>query len=158
MGVFDKPTGGEPALVLPSLSRERVEESLGRHEWHYLVDEDGDVIGSWEHNTFYFFVTGKDHEILQIQGRWHQRLPMDMRNEALMAINQWHVSKLWPKGYVHVDDSGRLWVHAEHVVDWEHGVTDEQLDLTIVCALTTSLKMFEYVADQFSLSFTPREP
>jgi hypothetical protein len=150
VGIFGKSTGGESALTLPSLSRERVEESLRRRGWHFLVDSDGDVTGSWDHNVFYFFITGNAKEILQIQGRWHEDLPLELRSEVLLAINEWHQTKLWPKGYIHVDDGGHLWVHADHVGDWEHGVTDKQLDLTITCALNTSLRMFEDMARRFA--------
>ncbi|MDR1635401.1 MAG: YbjN domain-containing protein, partial [Bifidobacteriaceae bacterium] len=63
--------------------------------------------------------------------------------------DEWHFAKIWPKGYTTVDDSGRVWVLAEHSVDWEHGVTDEQLRLTIRCGITTSLSLFNKLHERF---------
>ncbi|MDR1428354.1 MAG: YbjN domain-containing protein [Bifidobacteriaceae bacterium] len=157
MGIFDKSSGG-PELGLPKLSRDRLEEVMTKRDWTYSIDRDGDLTGNWDYNTFYFFVTGNDKEILQVQSRWRQDLPLELRGEVLLAINEWHQTRLWPKGYIHVDDAGRMWVHAEHVVDWEHGVTTDQLTLTLNCAISTSLQLFEYLSERFAPSFSPQEP
>jgi hypothetical protein len=151
MGIFDNLGGGSPQ-ALPQLTRERVEGALRARDWKFSVDSDGDVWGIWDGNRFYFFITGRQKEILQIQSRWDRPLGVENRGEVLLAINEWHQTRLWPKGYIHVDDQGKVWVHGEHVVDWEHGVTDKQLELTINCAISTSLQLFEFMSERFGNS------
>ncbi|MDR1852148.1 MAG: YbjN domain-containing protein [Propionibacteriaceae bacterium] len=135
--------------VLAPLSRERVEQALQANEWHYQVDSDGDVGGIWDDNVFYFFISGEQNEILNIRGRWHHSLRIEQRAEAREVIDIWHQERLWPKGYTHVDDDGKLRIFAEHVVDWEFGLTDEQLLQTISCALSSSLQLFQHLAEHF---------
>ncbi|MDR1152839.1 MAG: YbjN domain-containing protein [Bifidobacteriaceae bacterium] len=144
--------------ALAPLTRDRIEEVMRLRDWNYSIDSDGDLTGNWDHNRFYFFLTGKDKEILQIQSRWRQDLPIELRSDVLVAINEWHQTRLWPKGYIYVDDDGRLWVHGEHVVDWEHGLTTDQLALTISCAISTSIQMFEFLGERFEPTFGPHVP
>jgi hypothetical protein len=158
MAFIDKSAGGSSQPTLPQLSRDRIEASLVRRDWRFAVDSDGDVTGSWDHNQFYFFIGGRSKEILHIQGCWRQNLTVDQRGAVLLAMNEWHQEKLFPKCYLRVDDSGALWVYTDHIVDWEHGLTDDQLDLTITCALMTSLQFFEFMAERFPVSFPPTEP
>ncbi|MDR1293359.1 MAG: YbjN domain-containing protein, partial [Bifidobacteriaceae bacterium] len=84
--------------VLAPLTRDRIEEVMRLRDWNYSIDSDGDLTGNWDHNRFYFFLTGKDKEILQVQSRWRQDLPIDLRSDVLVAINEWHQTRLWPKG------------------------------------------------------------
>ncbi|MDR2347714.1 MAG: YbjN domain-containing protein [Bifidobacteriaceae bacterium] len=142
-----------------ALTRDRIEAALKAEEWSYQIDSDGDIGGIWESNIFYFFLYGQDEEILQVRGRWHQDLPIELRSEVREAIDSWHFAKIWPKAYTTVDDSGRLWVLAEHTVDWEHGVTDQQLQLTLRCAITTTLSLFHNLQDRFvQIKSTPEDP
>jgi hypothetical protein len=150
MGFFNKPEDVNPSAGgLAPLTRDRIEAALKSRSWNYQIDSDGDIGGIWDNNVFYFFQYGEQKEILQIRGRWNQALPIELRPQALLAIDEWHLTKIWPKGYTRVDDQGRLWVHSEHSVDWEHGVTDEQLILTIQCGITTSLSMYRFLAEKF---------
>jgi hypothetical protein len=158
MAVFGRSSDGRLPSTLPRLTHRRVTESLQRQGWRYAIDSDGDIMGNWDHNQFFFFLTGPSKQILHVQGYWYQNLPLDLRVEALVAINEWHRDKLWPKGYLRVDDAGRVWVQADHIVDWEHGITDEQLDLTITCALVTSLQLFDFMAERFPTAFGSGEP
>ncbi|MDR0989931.1 MAG: YbjN domain-containing protein [Propionibacteriaceae bacterium] len=139
------------AGVPAPLSRERIEQALQRHSWSYQVDSDGDVGGIWNGNTFYFFVTGEQDEILHIQSRWHVTLDIDQRLEALQAIDDWHRERLWPKAYTQVDDRGNVIIVAEHAVDWEFGLTDDQLFQTLLCAVAASLGLFDYLAQHFQI-------
>jgi hypothetical protein len=133
----------------PPLSKERIKEALAAEDWTFNVDSDGDIGGLWDSNVFYFFTYGEENEILQIRGRWHQDLPIELRSQVREVMDEWHYTKIWPKAYTTVDDSGRVWVLAEHSVDWEHGVTDAQLRLTMRCAITTSLSLFQRLEDRF---------
>jgi hypothetical protein len=153
------PSDFEPSVPAPShpmtankpapLSRDRIEEALRAEGWTFSIDSDGDIGGQWDSNGFYFFIYGEQKEILQIRGRWHQSLPLDMRSQVRELLDDWHFTKIWPKGYTTVDDSGRIWVLAEHSVDWENGVTDEQLRLTLRCGITTSLSLFRRLEENF---------
>ncbi|MDR1635577.1 MAG: YbjN domain-containing protein, partial [Bifidobacteriaceae bacterium] len=109
----------EPAAaqILRPLSHDRIKAALEAENWTFSVDSDGDIGGLWDSNIFYFFTYGEQKEILQIRGRWHQDLPIDLRPQVREALDEWHFAKIWPKGYTTVDDSGRVWVLAEHSVD-----------------------------------------
>jgi hypothetical protein len=144
----DRPVSSTP----PALTRDRIEEALKREDWTYQIDSDGDIGGLWDNNVFYFFLYGEQHEILQVRGRWHQSLPIELRAQVRQALDDWHLNKIWPKAYTRVDDQGQMWVMAEHSVDWEHGVTDEQLSLTLRCAITTSLALFRDLAGRFTVT------
>ncbi|MDR2372746.1 MAG: YbjN domain-containing protein [Bifidobacteriaceae bacterium] len=148
--------GGQSAPVLAPLTKERIQDALRAEDWVFNVDSDGDIGGLWDSNAFYFFVYGEQQEILQIRGRWHQDLPIELRQQVREALDEWHFAKIWPKGYTTVDDSGRVWVLAEHSVDWEHGVSDEQLRLTLRCAITTALSLFKKLQERF-VTVSPKE-
>jgi hypothetical protein len=63
-------------------------------------------------------------------------------------VNAWNADKLWPKGYVRVEDDV-LGIYAEHTVDYEHGVTDEQIDLHLACGISTALQLFEHIDEAY---------
>ncbi|MDR0415881.1 MAG: YbjN domain-containing protein [Propionibacteriaceae bacterium] len=147
MGFFDQ-TSGDAATLAP-LSRERIEAVFQKKEWRYQVDSDGDLGGIWDDNLFYFFTAGERKEILYIRGRWHHALSIDQRNEAREVIDSWHLDRLWPKGYTRVDDDGQVRIFAELVVDFENGVTDGQLTQTVMCGISTSIQLFEHLANHF---------
>jgi hypothetical protein len=134
---------------LRPLSKERIKDALQAEDWTFSVDSDGDIGGLWDSNVFYFFTYGEEQEILQVRGRWHQDLPIELRGWVREMLDEWHFAKIWPKAYTTVDDAGRVWVLAEHSVDWEHGVSDDQLRLTIRCAITTSLSLFKQLRERF---------
>ncbi len=48
----------------------------------------------------------------------------------LIACNEWSQQMLWPKVYVKADEEG-VAVYSELTIAWDHGVTDEQLDLQL---------------------------
>jgi hypothetical protein len=151
-----EPVRTSSQVPLP-LSKERIQAALKAEDWTFAVDTDDDILGLWDSNPFYFFVYGEAMEILQIRGRWRIDLPIEQRAEVREALDEWHFAKIWPKAYTTVDDSGRVWVHAEHSVDWEHGVTDAQLRLTLRCGITTALSLFRSLQERFG-QCTPPEP
>jgi hypothetical protein len=139
----------DPGDVLAPLSRDRIEDVMKEQDWKYQIDDDGDLGGHWDNNYFFFFLYGEEKEILQVRGRWHQSLPIERRADLRAILDEWHMNKIWPKAYTRVDDSGQLWVLAEHSVDWEFGVTNKQLSLTIRCAIMTSLSLFKELTKHF---------
>ncbi|MCF2707266.1 YbjN domain-containing protein [Arcanobacterium haemolyticum] len=149
MGFFSKDASSPSANPLAPLSIDRVKEALDRDDVKYFLDDDGDVAAGWDNAVFFFMLGGQNNEYLRIQGRWHVELPAGRLNDAVEICNRWNTRSLWPKTYAVINDSNNLIVMAEHNVDYEHGVTDEQIQLNIRCALSTSMQFFEHLAEAF---------
>lgn len=135
--------------TLPPLSRDRIEQSLDRLEFSHFIDDDGDVAGEWDLGFFYFLVRGEFSEIFIMQGVWRGALAESDYLMTQEICNAWNEQKLWPTAYVNRDDNGNVWLRVEHAVDYEHGLTDAQLDQHIIGALMGSLQLFEQAADAF---------
>lgn len=149
MGFFSTP---EPqAVELPKLSQERIKAIFDRDDIKYFVDSEGDLGGMWDNNVFYFMLRGQMNEILFIQGRYSQTIPNTRLEEVREILNTWNREKIWPKAYYRVNDEGTISVFGEHASDWEDGVTDEQLQLTITCALSTTHSLFNNVVEELGL-------
>lgn len=132
-----------PPIALPALDKRRIKDALERESWSYSVDSDGDIGGMWDSNWFFFFVMGKNEEVLNIRANWRGRLADQDRPALLEICNDWNRDKIWPKTYVGRDDDGFVRVSAEVSVDHEHGLTDEQLSQQILCAISTSTEFFQ---------------
>lgn len=124
------------------LTRERVAAYLRRRGYKFVVDEEGDLTGTWEDNRFWFLLLGDHEEILQVRGRWHRLVPTDQRRPLALALNDWNRERIWPKVYAREED-GELALYSEVSVDLEHGATDAQLAQAIACGLGTGVKMFD---------------
>lgn len=138
------PPADQPASVsreVPSpVSRERIEKYLKHNEYHFEVDNDGDLTGVWDGNQLWFLLLGTDAEVLQVRGRWHNALGIPNKLGALRAINDWNRDRIWPKVYLRDEDPGPV-LYAEVSVDLEHGVTDAQLAQYLSCGIATSTMM-----------------
>jgi Putative bacterial sensory transduction regulator len=126
------------------LTAERVADDLTRRGYRYRMDDDGDVTGTWDGNRFWFLLMGEHDEILQVRGRWAGTVPPRARLAVLQAVNDWNRERVWPKVYVREEPAG-LSLYAEVSVDFEHGVTDEQLAATVSCGLVTASQFFATV-------------
>jgi hypothetical protein len=144
MGQTTAPHTDSSNPELTPLSQQRVIDRLDAQGFVYVVDDDGDLGGVWDDHVFYFLLLGRVGEFLQVRGRWNREVGADEIGSLLDAVNTWNTEKLWPKAYVRVDGTD-VGVFAEHVVDYEHGVTDAQLELHLACAITTSLQLFEHL-------------
>lgn len=149
MGVFANESEPMSAGSLVPLSRDRVKHALERAGWPYTVDADGDIGGGWEYGSFYFFVNGEHEELLCVRGFWRGRLGGSRRTEALELCNRWNSEKLWPKTYVGRDDEGYVRLNVEHNVDYEHGLTDGQLDQHLHCAVDAGMAFFGEANEAF---------
>ncbi|MCE1174548.1 MAG: YbjN domain-containing protein [Propionibacteriales bacterium] len=146
MGYFNKEaTGGSAA----PLTRKRVEEALERQGWLYRVDDDGDIYASWDEGYFWFFFYGENHEVLQVRGTWYGTLTATDEDQALRLANQINAEKLFPKLYTFLTDDGALQVRGELNVDYENGVTDEQLSLHLRAGIGSTLGAFGRFAEAF---------
>lgn len=149
MGFFSSP---EPETsALPAISQERIKALFDRDDIKYFVDSEGDLGGMWDNNVFYFMLRGEMGEILFVQGRHNQTIPISRLEEVREIINAWNRDKIWPKAYYRVNDEGSITVFGDHASDWEDGVTDEQLNLTITCALSTTHRLFATIAEELGI-------
>ena len=159
MGFFTKNTPAPAAGgALGPLSKDRIKHALEEAGWSYNVDSDGDIGGGWEYGSFYFFVNGEHDELLCVRGFWRGELAEADYARALEAANEWNREKLWPKMYVARDDAGNVRLNAEHNVDYEHGLTDEQLSQHLLCVVNTSMSAFEKLNEIFPEAWEKAKP
>lgn len=150
MGYFTKnKAAGAPA----PLTIDRVAGVLDARGANYGRGDETELGGYWDGHLFVFRLLGADNEYLQVRGQWNRTLDMSELQAVMTRSNQWNDEKVWPKVYVHVevgeDGSPSLDVYAEHTVDYEHGVTDEQLDLHLSCAIATAGQFFDALDEQY---------
>jgi hypothetical protein len=123
------------------VTRARVADYLRRRNYRFVVDDDGDLTGTWDGNRFWFLLLGDGQEILQVRGRWHRTLPLDARPAIALVINDWNRERIWPKAYVR-EEEGMLAIYAETSADLEPGANDAQLAQALSCGLGTGVQMF----------------
>ena len=139
----------KPAKVAPprpgerprALTRDRVARYLDSRGYRFVVDDDGDLTGTWDGSRFWFLLLGEQQEILQVRGRWHRSLQLDQREIASLAVNDWNRERIWPKAYVR-EEEGALALYSEVSSDFEPGATDLQLAQLVACGLGTGVQMF----------------
>ena len=149
MGFFTKSELGAPSPDrLPRLSTQLVTDVLDGWEAHYLVDDDGDPGGFWDGHLFFFMRAGEDHDVLTVRGRWTRDLGVEHLDAVRAVLNDWHASKIWPKGYVQEEDE-RLGVYGDVSVSLSAGVTPAQLDDLMGCGLATTLQLFGRLDEHF---------
>ncbi|MFC8190133.1 YbjN domain-containing protein [Cellulomonas sp. NPDC057328] len=149
MAFFTKPTDIPDAPTpLAPLTQERITETLERREMRYGVDDDGDIGGYWDGHLFYFFRLGDNGAYLQVRGRWNRPVPVSELDAVTRLVNEWNAERLWPKGYVRAEDA-HVGVYAEHTVDYQHGLTDDQLDTHLACSISTGLALFEHLDEAY---------
>lgn len=148
MGFFTKDTSVPTPPSLGPLNRDRVTAALDARDMRYGIDEDGDVGGYWDGHLFYFFLMGQNEEYLQVRGRWNRAVAVAQLPAVMEIVNEWNATHLWPKAYVRAEDEV-VGVYAEHTVDYEHGVADEQVDLQLACGISTALQLFEHLDEQY---------
>ncbi|KIP53856.1 YbjN domain-containing protein [Leucobacter komagatae] len=159
MGFFtkDAPVPAAGGALKP-LSKDRIKHALEQAGWSYNVDSDGDIGGGWEYGSFFFFVNGDNDELLCVRGFWRGVLGEAEYTQALEAVNEWNRDKLWPKMYVARDDTGAVRINAELNVDYEHGLTDEQLSQHLLCVVNTSMSGFERMNELFPEAWEKAKP
>lgn len=135
MGYFTKPDGIVHSDLAP-LTTSRIAACLDAHNWHYEVSDDGDIGGWWDGYWFVFSFRGKNKEIFFVHAVWNRGVPTKYMTEAVLYANEWNSEHLWPMLSVRERDR-KLAVLADFSVDYSYGLTDEQLDLHIRCAIDT---------------------
>ncbi len=153
MGFFTKPDAAPTASAPQPLTHQRVTDCMDARGLHYGVDDEGDIGGYWDGHLFYFLRMGQSEEYLQVRGRWNRVVAGDQLARVMALVNQWNADRLWPKGYVRPEGGDGqpevVGVYAEHTVDYEHGLTDEQLDQHLACGISTALQLFEHLDEAY---------
>lgn len=126
---------------LAPLSLDRVRAVLERRGFRVAVDEDGDLTGLWDDFRFWFLVDLERYERLEVRGAWHRPRNDETVGAVRLACNDWNRERLWPKAYWRLEDE-RLVVYAEHAITLPPGITDSQIDQTVLCALSTGVQLF----------------
>lgn len=138
-----------PLEPLLPLSRERIRDALEARRTPYRVDSDLDIGVKGDHGFVWVLAEGQSHEILVLRGFWSRRLPLAERDRLLEAANDDNGAYRWPRSCVFVDDEGTVGIRAEHVVDFELGVTDAQLDYAVHGGLSAVFGAFARYAERF---------
>lgn len=153
MGFFTKSAGGGGLILL---SKDRIKAVLDARGANYGEDDDGDIGGYWDGHLFCFFVTGPNGEYMQVRARWNREVAMTEWWKVLDLVNQWNMEKFWPKCYARAEKRGTddaepslIGVYTEVNVDYEHGLTDDQLDQHLACAIATSGSFFDFLDERY---------
>lgn len=148
LGALPKPVK-RPASGLPPrpLARDRVAAYLRLRGYRFVVDDDGDLTGTWDGHRFWFLLLGDKQEILQVRGRWSRSLPLEQRAALGLAVNDWNRERIWPKAYLR-EEEGLLALYSEVSADLEAGVTDDQLAQLVACGLGTGMQLFTTLEGQ----------
>lgn len=129
-------------LVYP-LSKERLMQLFEDEGFKYYQDNDGDLGGFWDFNTFHFILVGEQQELLHVMSRWRRVLSMKDLDTIRATIKSFNAEKIFPTCFYRISDEGLITVHTQLTYDWEHGVSDSQLKMQLQCAVTTSRQYYE---------------
>ncbi len=141
------PLSGASSAVAP-ITQERLKAILDSQKWKWFVDNDGDLGGIWDGNTFFFLIVGDDTTILRVQGYLNRSFSLRHLDEVREFILEWHRRTLWPRVTYRITDDGDLRIEIDHCVDWKHGASDAQLFQQIDCTLSTACQFFQELIER----------
>jgi hypothetical protein len=136
----------EATMVLPSTPL--LQQILDEYGLRHTFDDDGDLTVRWEKCNVFFFYYGEKKEVVQARLYLNRRFSVDLRPTVALMLDDWNRTKLFPKAYTVLPDDGAVGICAEHVHDFEAGVTREQLKYTIGVWIDTLLRFAEWVDEQ----------
>jgi hypothetical protein len=132
--------------LLP-LTMDRLREVFDHRGWARATDADGVLEATFNSHPFWVVVSGTEHTILQVRGRWnHPDLPVDP-SDLLTLCNVVNCERIWPKAYVRTDE-GTVKAYGEVSYDYRHGASDLQLDSALHSAVVSILHFFEFLEDR----------
>lgn len=141
--------GGESVAVLAPLHRDRIKAALEANRMAYRVDSDLDICAVWKDARIWFSQQGTGGHGLFLFAWWRGELGIEQRLEALEAINEEHIERLWPKLHLRTGDEGRVSIAAEFCVDCSAGVSDAQLAAQVDLGVWSIMSAFEALAERF---------
>lgn len=142
--------GEDSTDELAPLSLTRVEESLARHGYAFVEDEEHPEIlrARFDEYRFQFMVSGDEHGVLQTRGRWSHSVDVSRKVEMVKLCNEWNMNRIWPKVYVRRESEGLLGVYGELAADFRTGALDVQIDNAISCGLSTVIAFFHSLEER----------
>ena len=141
-----RPGRGGSTQVIPSNAL--LQQILDEYGLKHSTDDDGDLTVRWEKCNVFFFYYGERKEVIQARLYLNRRFSVDLRPTVALMLDDWNRTKLFPKAYTVLPDDGVVGICAEHVFDFEAGVTREQLKYTIGVWIDTLLRFAEWVDEQ----------
>ena len=135
---------------LAPMSLQRVEESLTRHGYAFVEDEEHpDILRArFDDYRFQFMLTGEERGVLQTRGRWNHTVDVSRKVEIIKLCNEWNMHRIWPKVYVRRESEGLLGVYGELAADFRVGALDTQVDNAIACGLSTVIAFFHSLEER----------
>ena len=140
------PVPADPAVPTP-LTRERVIALFKERDWRYFIDSEGDLGGIWDDATFYFFFHGEMKEVFWIHAQYPGTVDAGRLGVVRDVLEDSHRRRPWPMAHYRIDDGGDIRVYAEHAVDYEHGVTDDQLAQHVYGAIASATGLFSRLTE-----------
>ncbi len=132
--------------VLPDTAT--LQQILGEYSLVNSLDDDGDLVVRWPTHSVYFFHYGERGEVLQARLYLDARFDVDIRPALTVLLDDWNRTKLFPKAYTVLPDDGMVAVCAEHVFDFEAGLTRAGLKYTIGTWIHSLLQFADWIAEQ----------
>lgn len=135
---------------LEALSLERIGQSLERHGYAFVEDEEHpDILRArFDSYPFLFLLAGDDRSILQTRARWNHSVDSSRKVEMVKFCNEWNMNRIWPKVYVRREAETVLGMYGEVAVDFGSGARDVQIDRAIECGLTTIISFFRELEER----------
>ena len=139
----------EPRVRVAPLSQQRLRAALDRHDWRYRIDDEGDITGRWDDDLITFMLRGDNGEVLNVLGYMYEDLPMGQLDEVRYALEEWHRAHLWPTCFWRDNEDAGLTfsVGGAVAVDYEHGVTDDQLAQHVYGAIASATGLFNRLTE-----------
>lgn len=143
-------TGYPTTDGLTPVDLERLEQSLTRHGYAFIEDEDHpDVLRArFDDYRFHFLLAGDEKAVVQTRGRWNHSVDVSRKVEMIRLCNEWNMNRVWPKVYVRRESEGLLGVYGETTADFRAGATDAQIDAAIECGLSSVIAFFHSLEER----------
>jgi Putative bacterial sensory transduction regulator len=125
-----------------------LQQILDEYSLVHSLDDDGDLVVRWPTHSVYFFHYGERGEVLQARLYLDARFDVDIRPALTVLLDDWNRTKLFPKAYTVLPDDGMVAVCAEHVFDFEAGLTRAGLKYTIGTWIHSLLQFADWIAEQ----------
>ncbi|QLB39815.1 YbjN domain-containing protein [Mannheimia pernigra] len=137
------------ANQLQPLNKARLIDRLNQQKWCNFQGEN-DIYLETEQGGLFFSLTGEQDEILTVRGIWRTQLKVDRLVDALSFCNEHNHSCLFPKAYVVLHAGEEYFsIHSEIAMDYEHGISDTQLDHYLNMAVSCSFDFFDELDDTY---------
>ncbi len=133
-------------MVFPNTAA--LEQILDEYGLVHGIDDDGDLVVRWASCSVYFFHYGERGEVLQARLYLDARFDVDLRPALTVLLDDWNRTKLFPKAYTVLPDDGMVAICAEHVFDFEAGMTRAGLKFTIGTWIHSLLQFADWIAEQ----------